>query len=463
MLFSLETDRNFSNVIRNTPTDVGPGIYETTPVMGNRHKMKAPFGTRGSREIFVQPRDTPPPPGEYASKPLSPNVSVRSVFSSESNRTVFPGTPTPGPGSYIGLDDYQKSPPRQIHHKRLATQSLLTGFVGQDVTGYTCDDAGHWVPMKIPKQGKDFLGPGCYNPGNRESEAMITLDRPADRNGLGRLSTNPGPGAYSPVKRKVKLPIQISGAPRDKPPDGGEPAFVEPRMWVTRSAESSSAFRARDTRFGFLRCEETPSPVAYFRAKRAKFSAGDGFGYRAERNFGTPLHDDPGPGAYEGSPKERKGRSALPRAEDKTEHPLGWVPGPGAYNIGLTEVAPQPRAASVFSSITKRELPRPPATPPPGGYDPKIIDPVGRVPTLIHESRFPSRGGWVDRSKIDNPAPDAYQSIKIKPGRGMTISKIDRSSIDKDKFPGPGTYEVLHKSLRTPCHNARAPLAPPDK
>jgi hypothetical protein len=87
------------------------------------------------------------------------------------------------------------------------------------------------------------------------------------------------------------------------------------------------------------------------------------------------------------------------------------------------------------------------------------LDAVGKVPAIIHESRFQQFGDWVDHTKIANPAPDAYQAVRIAPGRGRTISRISRTD-QKAQIPGPGHYDVLHASLQKRSMNAKAHQAP---
>jgi hypothetical protein len=460
-LFSLSGERKFDNVINHTPENVGPGVYETTPVMGKHARMKAPFGTRGQRVLNPPPVDPPPPPGEYNSKPLNASVVVRSPFFSDTKRPIYYPDKNPGPGQYGELDDYSVTPPRQLHHKRLRTGPLLTGFVGQDVLGYVEAQSGGWTPMKKPRRNPNWLGPGCYEPAPGESERHIDMTHRARRDLFGALPGNPGPGTYSPLSVVQKLPISISTITRDAPPPHDDPNCVEPRSWAgDPAAETSAAFRSREGRVPFPLAETTPSPVSYYHPKRTKFDAGDGLGHRSERNFGTPLNDHPGPGTYELRPRWASAtRSALDRSVQSTANPTDWVPGPGRYQLRKTWSDARPVSKSVFVSRSRRDAPGPEPVPAPGSYDPKILDPVGKVPAIIHESRFQQFGDWVEHSKIANPAPDAYQAVRIAPGRGRTISSISRTD-QKNQMPGPGQYDVVHGSLQKRSKNVKAPQAP---
>jgi hypothetical protein len=283
----------------------------------------------------------------------------------------------------------------------------------------------------------------------------------AERDLFGELPKNPGPGTYSPLKIVQKLPVSISTVTRDTAPPPDDPNCVEPRSWVADPAgETSAAFRSRDGRVPLTLAETTPSPVSYYHPKRTRFEAGDGFGHRSERNFGMPLNDHPGPGTYNLRPGWVPGtRSALDRSVQSTANPTDWVPGPGTYRLRKTWSDARPVSKSVFLSAARRDAPRPEPVPAPGSYDPKILDPVGTVPAIIHEARFQQFGDWVDHSKIANPAPDAYQAVRIAPGRGGTISRISRTD-EKNHVPGPGHYDVVHGSLQKRSKNAKAPQAP---
>jgi hypothetical protein len=120
------------------------------------------------------------------------------------------------------------------------------------------------------------------------------------------------------------------------------------------------------------------------------------------------------------------------------------------------------RTHSVFESKSHRRLQPPEPIAATGIYNPKILDPLGKVPALIHEARFAKFGDWVDYSKLDLPAPDSHQTISIQPGKGRTFSMVTRDVIDKDKFPGPGHYDVVHGSLQARSRNAKAKQASAD-
>jgi hypothetical protein len=204
--------------------------------------------------------------------------------------------------------------------------------------------------------------------------------------------------------------------------------------------------------------EHTPSPVAYQQhAARRRVSPGDGFGCRAERRFGAPLHDDPGPGAYDARAPAwvARPKSAMARAPAGRPDAPDRVPGPGSYALRRELARADGKRDRVFVSQTKREPQRPHPGPGPGQYDPRIIDGVGAVPPTIHESRFAKFGDWIDHAKAELPPPDACQQIRMAPGKGVTIPKITREGPERDNVPGPDAYNVVHRSLSKKSKNVR--------
>lgn len=461
MLFSLSTDRKFNNVIKNTPENVGPGMYEVSPKFGNKKKMKAPFGCRSTgREIFPKPEDVPSP-GEYDPKPLSANITVHSVFASESDRTVFRNPGTPGPCDYGTIDDWtpKKKTMRQ-RRSQLRTPPVVSGFVGQDVTGYTLED-GKWVPMKKRRTGPEWLGPGTYSPKLFSNDPVISMDRPSNRD-LFQISDSPGPGAYHPVRKSDRLAVTIPTVPRTSiEPDGGSPTWVNPKQWATLTREGSPAFKSREKRDMFTPKENTPSPAAYHRERQARYTDGHAFGHMEERRFSMMhLNDHPGPGEYypRGEKWIKGNNSQLSRSVDPRGTPNDWVPSPDSYQNpkqwGTGKSSKRP--SSVFSSRTKRTLQKIEISPGPDSYSPMNLDSIRAIPPQIRETRYSTSGDWVNPSQAEVPSPDSYQHVEIRPGKGRTISRVSREDVDRDKFPGPGAYNVVHGSIMKKSLNRRA-------
>lgn len=465
MLFSLESERAFDNEIRNTPANVGPGMYNIVPKMGKSGKSKAPFGTRADRQIYQKPEFVPPPPGEYNPR-LSSGVGITSAFKSEAQRRIFAISTTPAPTAYhCTHPDTKKKPVIALNRfKGPATAKPPTQFVGQDVLCFVPKD-GEWIPRKIVKRGPEFVGPGSYDPElpAKDLGTMKSFDRGAVRQIFQTRETFPGPGAYSSQRSKLGKVVAIRDAgKRDITiPYIDTDEYLSPTPWTYEVPESSACFRSRDTRAIFLPGEETPGPTTYSRMKHVEMNPGDGFGRRGERNSLLPLDDGPGPGAYCVPPKPwlRTGKSTS-KGVDIEKVKEG--PGPGTYELGKTWGSTRGGATSAFACKASRKEVVGNGNPGPGRYMPRINDREHAVAPLIRETRFSKVGDWIDPSKSEIPAPDAYQSITLEPGRkGRTISALTRN-VTVDPNPGPGAYNVVHEPILKRSKNAMCPQVPPE-
>lgn len=466
MIYSLTTDRNFTNIIRNTPEELGPGSYEIAPKMGNKKKMKAPFGSRQERNLFPKPNTEQPAPGEYEAKPLGSSIVVSSVFQSESKRKVFTTKNTPSPADYGHVENWGKPQmsSRQMHCKRLKTPRPHSGFVGQDVECFTPNQNGAWIPIKKEKRGEEYVGPGSYTPVEFPTKYRCSLDSNVKREIFVNTEKVPDPCLYSPMKRSDKYPVAIRELSRSAPIDTGEPVFVNLKEWAVPQVETSSSFRNRERRQLFPEPEKTPSPVIYNRQPKSYFPPGHSFGVRTERKFFDTNTESPGPGAYdENTVKWIKGTSGTtPRAVSHVDYAESLrTPGPGSY-IKLPQWKKSKRPSSVFQSRSKRSAGKIDSTPSGADYDPIINDKSKVVPQIIHESRFEKVGDWIENSKVETPAPDLYQNVELGPGKGLTIPYKYRDDNSDNKVPGPGAYNVVHASMKVKSFNSAVRNIPDD-
>ncbi|KAH0790496.1 H-SHIPPO 1 [Histomonas meleagridis] len=458
MLFSLGSERKFSNVIKNTPEEVGPGKYNVTSEIGNKKKMKAPFGSRASRDMCLTKTDDNPAPGKYEAKPLNQSVAITSVFNSESKRDVFPTISTPSPAQYGHIEEWVGKHPKKVSRTNLPTRKTSSGYVGQDVIGYIQSGDGNWVPVKQVKHGPEWIGPGSYDTNNpKKTSLSISLDRSSKRDLFLNRESNPGPGSYSPSDINSKIPVAISPVPRNnRVSDGGSSGFVSPKVWVTPEQESSPMFKYRGERKIFDTRDSTPGPAAYYRYNRRQNSIGGGFELYSDRHSLQPLNRNPGPGSYNTNSKWVKNKhSALPRAQSRSVDSKEWVPGPGKYNT-TPLWDHEYRPSSVFKSCASRSRKVDNSNPGPGSYSPQITDSAHHIPMSIHESRFEKHGDWIESSKIETPSPDSYQKLDSDLEKGRTIPRTYRENRNVDNFPGPGAYNVVHGSFKTKSHNAAA-------
>lgn len=479
MLFSLNSERTFSNINKSTPENVGPGVYDITPVMGKKQKMKAPFGTRGDRSIYPKPDSEAPSPCEYEPKPLKSSLAITSVFMSESNRKTFSSNSNPDPTKYSHIEGWGAIPTQNAPkkpYKILKTQKPVTGYIGQsDITCYVTNEKGEWVPSKKKKKTNDDLGPGSYfkTNTNQQQTGSISIGHGPKRDIFKMNESFPGPGSYTPKNNNSKIPIKISSITRNSlsnQNNGPESTFLDLKEWVEPEYEGTAGFKSRDVRIAFKDPEPTPAPTAYYRPPRQYISSGNGFGCKAERSTLSSLNNNPGPGSYDSkvrwinkdktlSIKKVTGRSNTSLSEINNSN---QIPGPGKYNTSISLLKDNMHPSSVFESRVQRGEEKLDDTPGAGAYNPRIIDHDHAVPALIHESRNDNQAAWVDKNKIENPSPDYYQKVDIKPGKGKTISSTTRDRPDRDQFPGPGAYNVLHASLKTKCFNSRVPKVEDD-
>ena len=113
MLFSLNGRREFDNVIKSTPYEIGPGSYEVSKPLGaeiSRNRGNAPFGSKSVRSTFPPAGPDGPSPGDYSSKPLNRGSSIMSVFKSDAERKIYDISDNPGPGRYSQPDTWRDSP-----------------------------------------------------------------------------------------------------------------------------------------------------------------------------------------------------------------------------------------------------------------------------------------------------------------------------------------------------------------
>lgn len=464
MLFSLNSKREFSNASKSTPPDIGPGAYEIGSSMGNHKKLLAPFGVRSKRfDLYGNIDPDAPAPGEYNPKSLSSSVAITSAFKSEAERNIFQPSTNPGPSDYDVTGSAVKRAIRPLNRvKKAPVSRTQSGYVGQDITGFT-DKDGEWVPMKIQFHGPEYLGPGAYDPQPAASMAYPkSLDSSSERDVFNTRERFPGPGAYSPETKSGRLPVAIARTSRGSDNRSDERALYAPsETWVSEQApESSAVFKARDQRNCFAVNSITPGPAAYSRPQKLRMSAGNGFGYRAERKGFWDTNANPGPGAYNiKGEKWVKGRnSTTARAVYHDRRDI--TPGPGQYKVTSSWGGSGHGATSAFASRSSRDVRVGNGVPGPGRYSPRITDGDRAVPPAIRETRFTKLGDWIDQAKNDVPAPDAYQSIETDYGKGRTILNIHKEP-PRDNVPGPGTYDVVHESLLKRSKNAMAQQAPP--
>ena len=454
-IWGVSTERNFTNIIKNTPDNVGPGSYETTLTIGNKKPLKAPFGVKTNREIFQKPKFEPPPVGQYTPYE-SPGLVITSVFHSNSPRKLYKNSETPSPCQYNSQTQWCKTEKKKYHPKPKPAKIPLTGFVGQNVVAYTTNVDGEWVPVKPDSRSPDWVGPGSYNPRNPTAKTpTVPIGTYSTREIFKHDDFVPGPGTYTPKEKSKKLKTAISRLER-KNEKNSTPFSVVPQTDWVKDKKESAEFKSKSTRGIFSTIPETPGPTTYARSVSQmveKPAIDIAFGHRSNRVIFS-INDDPGPGAYSSSEKwVKKRKPTLPKSRAGDYFTSPDTPGPGEYDIAVKEKQGA-RPNSSFLSKTKRVLRKIDSNPGPGTYTPQVPGESEKIPIIIKEAAKVE--AWINPQQIDNPAPDAYQSIETNI-RPLTIpSTTTRYTDTVSDVPGPGAYDVKHGSFVIKSHNANA-------
>jgi hypothetical protein len=465
MSWSQSSERKFDNEIRATPENVGPGLYDISLTIGNKKPLKAPFGTRSKREVFPVSNEDVPPPGFYDAKLDSKDITISSVFHSNSKRGYFRTSQTPDPTRYSSQKQWGKITPKPKRYKLPVPENRpMTVFYGQkNVNQFKTNKKGEWVPIKVKERGPEEVGPGSYEPYNSRNDPRvpITINQHQGRSNIfSRSHPVPGPGEYSPVitnKRKLLPTISKSRAKENVPDDAS--GYVDQAPWVSEEEkrQPTAAFRSKEKRDPFQVNTTSPGPATYYRNTQLPIEYFDNscFGVRAERKIMEVNNTYPGPGHY--NVRDQAKTSTGVKIHSLVNPPvdaMADVPGPGAYGPSNTSLVTSQRPSSVFASKVPRKIDSSNGIPGPGRYSPVIHDKSRVIPLLIKEgSRDDS---WVNKTQMENPDPTAYQHVIIEPKGGITISNIDRKEVINTN-PGPGHYDVLHDSLLNRSFNSGVP------
>lgn len=468
-IYKRGSSRNFIQVSKSTPEEVGPGIYNVTPVIGNKKPMKAPFGTNSHISSFDPPKDVFPSPCSYNLKNYDTRLSITSSFHSGSDRSNWlKRDNVPDPTYYSRQIDWARKPYVKPSYKMPAPKYRPTSeYVGQDIEGFIKDKNGKWVPNKKYIKGPEFIGPGSYNPTNALSRSIpISLGHSAHVDSFASHADTPGPGRYH-IGGSINTNLNVSKWARSasrpsifKSDTSDIGNYIGPEAWVGDSIPPSSTFKSKTERQTFPKGEETPDPTTYFRMSppRPEYNDNSCFGVRTERKTFVIKNDVPGPGAYSNTYSDlsnTKPVSIRPLVKMPDTNYTKFVPGPGAYddNRGLK---PGTRSNSVFvtRAIRRNHFDnRSNDVPGPGAYSPTINDRSHQILPSIHEIKGGSRSNWVNKTLEQNPSPDMYHLSASKP-RKLTISPLGRIESKPDNVPGPGAYNVLHGTIAKKSYNS---------
>jgi hypothetical protein len=424
MSITSKAARDFTFVVKTTPENIGPGMYDpgaSTPT----YKAAIPFGRTVRRELW---RNLPTTvgPGQYNPKPVLRAVSGLTPFALSSDRRYFEDKEgVPSPARYSQLAAWGSDRLRPVG-RRSTTIQPREAFPLRD---------------RLP-------GPSDYTPiiprSNRSAPfaaSRVPQREPVYYDGV------PGPGAYA-ISRAICASAEVP-AERDSS--------------VFRSGEVRDAYDMHED-------DEYDATMLGHSAWRAETPTKRPFGGRSPRILSYPGGDpetpaEIGPGRYTpkapSEPKMLRSSFGTERELVAGNLPMGH-PGPGFY-------VPAARAGVTAASMP--HVGRPPlwqgmvrVSPSPGQYEPHVREAMDRRALLrVPNPAFRASG---DRDCLTNtqpnPGPAAYYA---RPARGTGGVKqfargprfTDRNFVGPaplDENPGPGSYTI--EPLLLKHHSAAA-------
>lgn len=411
MAFVSRTERFNSNP---QSTSVGPGAYISHNEYSSNSSY-APFSSTAERPSFASKTIKPTPgPGSYISienKGPSPSdfdhwgqPKNSSAFASQKERFTQKVTEIPGPGTYVQEDKWKKlnsvarSEACLTITKIPNTRSIPSIPSNIHSLGYEENDQGELIINKNTLthhtgRKEDSVGPGQYSQNlARESKGTTWHKSKSQRNlHRSKTATGPavGPGAYTKFKVKV------------------EPMY---------KFKESSAFACKTSRTTTV-SNISPGPGSYetvkssLKQKKLPNSL-QNFGSGSSRFLFKLNEDSVGPGHY--------------------------------YTQSSNPVNINPKAP--FSSSNSRFNYKNNTNPAPGTYSSEDLVDLIEKKNLNLQGAFGSTEKRFDYKNEPNPGPGHYRTDnkkKAKKPNAVFSSKVERNQIvDKEGNPPPGLYEV---------------------
>ncbi|KAG5491298.1 hypothetical protein JIQ42_01196 [Leishmania sp. Namibia] len=222
---------------------------------------------------------------------------------------------------------------------------------------------------------------------------------------------------------------------------------------------------------------ELPGPGAYnvpaTQSGRAFGLGSQPFVSESSRFAAAACNDTPGPGAYDitdyRNMRKNPRSHTFSRPDDSAlGNQLTCSVGPGSYNPNYAAADRKIPKAAEFSRYSSRELPRPPAGPGPGSYDPPLAQRslAATKPSSMFVTKT-KRSAYGVNGFTDFPGPGTYQ-LGMGSERGATIpcehfsafgTSSSRFAYGKEgDLPGPGAYtgEIAPRRFRPSAGNGSA-------
>lgn len=354
---TLQNGRPKSSVQRNHASSI-PSKFETGIIGDTEKPMKHAFGTRTNR--FVEHESSGPGPGHYTHEGgAAPLIKDPATCGSVSRR---------------GYGNLASKAQRFDNRRDKSLDPGPGAYANQGTPSKSSNSGG---PTRVFAPTKGIVGPACHNGFHHREDPVLP--------GFVRPSTTPGPGSYYETESGQRLspsataPSHPFKSLRVRFPEKSSKAVV-PGPGAYDSAKASqqldtqgslasvlSSFASKSQRKGIIgggtgrMPEETPAPGQYDDLKVLKsLRAHEATDSRKNSAIFSDINQD-----RFGSPYEHM-----------TERLV--IPGPGAYEDGMSVSDDKSVASSFMVSKTERIKPpfnkRPLIIPGPAFYNPTVIE-----------------------------------------------------------------------------------------
>lgn len=491
---------------------VGPGAYDPQLPIGG--VAGGPFGTSIRFDRAKEAAPSPyPGPGAYTSDQQA--SSPTAVFgTSAGHLTEVPLSSEPGPGSYeAAVPSSTKAPVFGTSLQRVALVSgeatLIPGpgaYEPQQVVSHV--PAAMVTGRPYDKQQPDNIGPGSYFPlyVSDPGAPSPVFGTSAARVGMARTEDFPGPGAYAAAEQDTSPSALFLGSSRFLPDAGADlpgPGAYEPSPDAQRAVTIGTAPRRTDVALPTIAPgpgaynPEIPSDVVAFSINTTSKQLGErptdapGPGAYSPQLVGPSVHSVsfggsaarpqekfpliPGPGAYSPADLYQSPAIAFPQAARIPPNPNDDLPGPGHYQLLLSDNAPQAHfltAPRVTDMSVRRDVPGPgqynpndPSSENHNGYSfsqaaahpPPRSDVPGPCYYVVPQpaSNGPAYSFGTGTQHVlptlesAAPGPGAYDANLVQAsGPAYSFGKLTREQIEaqeRREVPGPGAYELASR------------------
>ncbi|EAX94034.1 hypothetical protein TVAG_156950 [Trichomonas vaginalis G3] len=255
-----------------TPSNSGPGTYESVKPTRKKNQSKNPFTFGSSFNPNPIPGKDAPPVGNYNPQDKIQHEVPKYSFS-KSKRVIFDISKNPSPTAYSHMETWtlkEKMPSRIVPPR--PDHKIFTSLSNPNKI-----EEGIRNTSFIPSRGSEWLGPGTYNQYQFENKfhpkytLSIEKSRPISSMNTHTKNDDPGPGSYDIICRSTKIPHCFGEYSQNEVKQHKEKShfYSGPTPWAFAAAEKSSAFKSKSERFPKQPVDDNPGPGAYFAAQQS--------------------------------------------------------------------------------------------------------------------------------------------------------------------------------------------------